>query len=375
MVANCKFWFFHLIMSNIFIIFVYLSYIPTVLLCKEFMSKTNIRDMNYNDLENDIKYLNATKTDMHFGVYVNTVGFQIIKAGDHYPLKDHPSGYFFNVGKGRVLQEFQLLYITKGAGSFTSDRTPKQSLTKGALLCLFPGQWHTYSPSEKIGWNEYYIGFNGPVAELWFRQAGITPDNPVLKIGFNAELVKLFQSAIEVANGGKNAAQQCLSGIVMHILGLICYISSNRIFEEDSISQKIERSKIIMIENLYKNIDVEELAEKLNLSYSWFRKVFKDYTGYAPAKYFQELKIKKAEELLMRTSHSVKEISYMLNYKSAEHFFSLFKKKTGFTPLEYRNYIRDGEMGDVRSSRRASLPDLPEPPDDIMEEMATAGKK
>ena len=111
--------------------------------------------MNYNDLENDIKYLNATKTDMHFGVYVNTVGIQIIKAGEHYPLKDHPSGYFFNVGKGRVLQEFQLLYITKGAGSFTSDRTPKQSLTKGALLCLFPGQWHTYSPSEKIGWNEY----------------------------------------------------------------------------------------------------------------------------------------------------------------------------------------------------------------------------
>ena len=213
------------------------------------------------------------------------------------------------------------------------------------------------------------------MAELWFRQAGITPDNPVLKIGFNAELVKLFQSAIEVANSGKNAAQQCLSGIVMHILGLICYISSNRIFEEDSISHKIERSKIIMIENLYKNVDVEELAEKLNLSYSWFRKVFKDYTGYAPAKYFQELKIKKAEELLMRTSHSVKEISYMLNYKSAEHFFSLFKKKTGFTPLEYRNYIRGGELGDVRSSRRASLPDLPEPPDDIMEEMATAGKK
>ena len=78
---------------------------------------------------------------------------------------------------------------------------------------------------------------------------------------------------------------------------------------------------------------------------------------------------------MLRTSHSVKEISYMLNYKSAEHFFSLFKKKTGFTPLEYRNYIRGGELGDVRSSRRASLPDLPEPPDDIMEEMATAGKK
>ena len=230
--------------EKIFITFVYLDFcVPN----NQGLVRP-ILTMDYNDLENDISYLNATKTDMHFGVYVNTVGFQSIKAGEHYPLKDHPSGYFFNVSKGRVLQEFQLLYITKGAGSFTSDCTPAQPLVKGSLLCLFPGQWHTYSPSEKVGWNEYYIGFNGPVAELWFRQARITADNPVLKVGFNAELVKLFQSAIEVANSGKNASQQCLSGIVMHILGLICYVSSNRIFEEDSISQKIERSKIIMIE-------------------------------------------------------------------------------------------------------------------------------
>ena len=69
--------------------------------------KANIWNMNYNDLENDIKYLNATKTDMHFGVYVNTVGIQIIKAGEHYPLKDHPSGYYFNIAKGPVLQEYK----------------------------------------------------------------------------------------------------------------------------------------------------------------------------------------------------------------------------------------------------------------------------
>lgn len=77
----------------------------------------------------------------------------------------------------------------------------------------------------------------------------------------------------------------------------------------------------------------------------------------------------------MRTSHSVKEISYMLNYKSAEHFFSLFKKKTGFTPLEYRNYIRGGEINASRPSRRADLPDLPEPPKELLEEMEAARKK
>ncbi len=299
---------------------------------------------NYNEQANDVAYLAATQVDMSYGLYVNTVGFQSVKEGEHYPLKNHPSAYLFNVSKGRVLHEFQLLYITKGSGTFSSDLTPKQTINKGTLLCLFPGQWHTYSPNEKIGWNEYYIGFNGTVAELWFHEAGITPQNPIIPVGLNSDLVRLFQNAIEVANcQNKNATQQYLSGILMHMIGLVCYISSNRIYDDDSINQKIERAKIIMIENVCSSVDVEELAEKLNLSYSWFRKIFKDYTGFAPAKFFQELKLKKAEELLVRTSHSVKEISYMLSYKSVEHFFSLFKKKTGFTPLEYRNFYRKEE--------------------------------
>lgn len=70
----------------------------SVVVCKKVLSKTHIRGMNYNDLENDIKYLNATKTDMHFGVYVNTVGFQIIKAGEHYPVERSPFGLLFQCG-------------------------------------------------------------------------------------------------------------------------------------------------------------------------------------------------------------------------------------------------------------------------------------
>ena len=56
------------------------------------------------------------------------------------------------------------------------------------------------------------------------------------------------------------------------------------------VGQKIEQAKIIMNENVAGNVDPEELAMRLNISYSWFRRVFKEYTGYAPAKYFQELK-------------------------------------------------------------------------------------
>ncbi len=298
---------------------------------------------DYNDLGVDFKYLIVNALDHKFGLSVNTVGFQSIQPNSPYPLKDHPSGYFFNAQKGRVLREYQFVYITKGRGLFTSDSMQETSISKGRLLVLFPGQWHTYHPLQQVGWNEYYIGFEGSIIDNIVKNSFLSIDNQVLEVGLNEELVHLFARAIEVAEADKISSQQYLAGIVLHILGMILSISKNKIFEIGDVDQKIEQAKIIMNENVLKDIDPEELAMRLNISYSWFRKIFKDYTGYAPAKYFQELKLRKAKQLLVGTSQSVKEISYLLNYTSTEHFFSLFKKRTGFTPLEYRSFGRETE--------------------------------
>lgn len=284
---------------------------------------------NYNDLGVEFKYLIVNDMDQKFGLWVNTVGFQSIQPDSPYPLKDHPSGYFFNAQKGRVLREYQLVYITKGRGLFSSETTPEKQVCKGRLMVLFPGQWHTYHPYRQTGWNEYYIGFEGPVIDNLVKGGFLSKDNQVLEVGLNEELVSLFSRALEIAEADKISSQQYLGGIVLHIVGMILSISKNKIFEVGDVDQKIEQAKIIMNENVFKDIDPEELAMKLNISYSWFRKVFKDYTGYAPAKYFQELKLRKAKRLLVGTSHSVKEISFMLDYKSTEHFFSLFKSAQG----------------------------------------------
>ena len=270
---------------------------------------------DYNDLGVEFKYLIVNDMDRKYGLWVNTVGFQSIQPNSPYPLRDHPSGYFFNTQKGRVLREYQFVYITKGRGVFASENTPEKPLCRGRLIVLFPGQWHTYHPYRQTGWNEYYIGFEGPVIDNLMKNGFLSKDNQVLEVGLNEELVSLFSRALEIAK--------------------------NKIFEIGDIDQKIEQAKIIMNENVFNNIDPEELAMRLNISYSWFRKVFRDYTGYAPAKYFQELKLRKAKQLLLSTSQSVKEISFMLAYKSTEHFFASFKKRTGFTPLEYRSFGRE----------------------------------
>ena len=297
--------------------------------------------MHFNEQGADFKYLITNEKDKLFGLCVNAVGFQAIKAGSAYPPRNHPEEYYFTTQKGRTLHEYQLVYITKGKGTFSSESTPEQEVSTGQLLVLFPDEWHTYAPSTKTGWNEYYIGFEGEIANMLMRENFLTKEKQVLDIGINEELVSLFRRALEIAEADRTASQQYLSGIAMHIIGCLLSITQNKLYEEmDNAAQKIESAKIIMQENISKEIDAEELSAKLGLSYSWFRKVFKEYTGYSPAKYFQELKLRKAKQLLIESPLTIKEICYQLNYTSTEHFFTVFKKQTGYTPTEYRNIGR-----------------------------------
>ena len=55
-----------------------------------------------NNLGLEFKYLIVNDMDRKFGLWVNTVGYQSIPPDSPYPLKEHPSGYYFNAEKGRV---------------------------------------------------------------------------------------------------------------------------------------------------------------------------------------------------------------------------------------------------------------------------------
>ena len=75
--------------------------------------------------------------------------------GAHYPLTSHPDDYNFNPRDGRVLREYQLVYITRGEGIFTSSSCRRQKVSAGSMILLFPGEWHDYYPDPSTGWDEY----------------------------------------------------------------------------------------------------------------------------------------------------------------------------------------------------------------------------
>ena len=122
--------------------------------------------MGESGYNRESKYLISTEEDELWGLVVTSVGSQQISAKEAYPPAGHPQGYAFNVDEGRILSEYQLLYITDGEGIFTyGDSRESQLITEGKMFFLFPGVWHTYRPFANSGWKEYWIGFKGSVID------------------------------------------------------------------------------------------------------------------------------------------------------------------------------------------------------------------
>jgi len=288
-----------------------------------------------------IYYPTVNENDKKWGLYVTTTGFQSVQPKEPYPTQGHPKSYTFNPTVGRVLDEYQLLYITRGKGTFASRDHKKIKIEAGMIILLFPDEWHTYIPKINTGWDQYWIGFKGIAANRLVANSFFDKKNMVFKVGFLEQLVALYDLAIEVAKEENASFQQYLAGTVMHMLGLVHYTQQNNLFIDNEIVVKINQARFIMQEYPTKVINPRELADQLNMSYSYFRKNFKKFTGLSPTQYQLQIKIQKAKEYLTSSSMPIKEISDILHFDSVYYFTSFFKSKTKETPAEFRNRVHN----------------------------------
>ena len=283
------------------------------------------------------KYLVANENDLRWGLTISTVGYEEIGPGDPYPTKGHADGYYFDVEKGRTLNEYQLLYVMEGEGTFCSSHLNTTKIREGDLFLLFPGEWHTYSPCREVGWKSYWIGFSGRNMDDRVEAGFLSREKPIYHVGFSCEIVRLYKSAYDAAKKEEAHAQQLLAGIVNHLIGMMYALERNIVLGKNSNHvNMINRARLRIREALESSLTIQQIAEELGCSYSNFRKLFKEYTGLSPATYQQDLKLQRAKELLSTTNLSVKEIAYRLNFDSPDYFSAKFKIKTGRKPSDFR---------------------------------------
>jgi AraC-like DNA-binding protein len=287
------------------------------------------------------KYMVASPHDQLWGLTVSTVGYDEIAPGDDYPTHGHADGYYFNVEHGRTLNEYQMLYLTEGEGEFRSASQDTTPIRGGDIFLVFPGEWHTYRPLPTVGWKSYWIGFKGKNMDDRVRAGFLQPTKPIYHVGFSADIVRLYEGALKTAQDEAPYAQQQLAGMVNHLLGLMYALERNRALGMHSEHvDVINRARLRIRQTLESDVTIQQIAGELGMSYSNFRKLFKEFTGVSPALYQQDLRLQRAKELLTTTNMSVKHVAYQVRFDSPDYFSTKFKIKTGLSPSEFREQMQ-----------------------------------
>lgn len=92
------------------------------------------------------------------------------------------------------------------------------------------------------------------------------------------------------------------------------------------------------IEKKFKtDISVEQIASQVNMSKRNFIRRFKNATTLNPIEYIQRVKVEAAKKALETGEANIADVTYSIGYNDLKTFRTLFKKVTGFTPVDYRN--------------------------------------
>ena len=286
------------------------------------------------------KYLNegehGAEDQTDWGISVLTVGHNIHKANTHYPDKSHPNSYYFNWEEGRTLKEFQLVYISNGNGIFESELSGTTRVEAGTAFLLFPGVWHRFRPSEETGWEEFWVGYRGSYVDYLMAQPCFKPAAPFIQIGMSAELMSVFIKLIETVKYEGVAYRQFSSCLISQLLAIVYASAINSDAQRQNQNKIIHQARFRIHENVDKNINLEQLAKDLGVSYPWFRRVFKEIMGVSPGQYHINLRVEKACTLLKETDLTVAEIAFHLGFESEFYFSRIFKKKVGLPPKKYK---------------------------------------
>lgn len=131
--------------------------------------------------------------------------------------------------------------------------------------------------------------------------------------------------------------EESLHATILLLKIFISYIRDEKLYHapEDTFAKQISD---YVNKHINERITVDGMCTDLGLGYHNLYSLFKKNFGKNPQEYINEIRLKKAQEMLRNTTKSISDIAATLgfNKSSAFSFFFKEKMKMGITPLQYR---------------------------------------
>ena len=269
--------------------------------------------------------------------------------------------HYFRYGKHfRVRKEshnfWEMVYIDSGEAVITAGERDF-ALKRGQAYFHKPEEIHTISTEEEFA-NSAIVSFEctSKSMKLFENRTVVFDDfekqllNKIIsegKLSFKDKLDDIYLVKMTKRENAPYAGEQ----LIKNSLELLLISLARNLLDEkgNPAAEKriaptgvkiVENILAILDENLYDNINLDTIAEKLSFSKTYIKSVFKKHTGTTIIQHYIDLKIAEAKKLLSQNKYTVTEIAFMLNFNSVHYFSRQFKCRTDMSPTEYIESIK-----------------------------------
>ena len=256
----------------------------------------------------------------------------------------------------------EIILMKEGQAMFESDGTT-YVLEKGDLILFYPEAVHAiyavagfpiiydvmkFDVNKLHAPNSYTPRLGAVIQAARATCSNVPGVGPKAPIVFREERLRslniayYFNTCISELNGRHYGYDVIVHNTISELLITIIRLWYEKGFSPDKISAEPENAATIRSITAYidehsgENIRVEDLADKCGMSYSFFAKSFHDLYGRSCKEYIELMRVTKAEDMLLFTSHSLSWIAQETGFSDSSHLIKTFRRWKDSTPKQFR---------------------------------------
>jgi AraC-like DNA-binding protein len=248
-----------------------------------------------------------------------------VDSPDYYVKREHH----------RVKNHCLFKYTLKGRGIYYDGKNEYNVDEESGFLCITdePDTAYYYPEKAKEKWRFVYIAFfaDKEMAREITHKLGpvfsISKDEPVMK------------KILGYANNNRKSVEEISNieayNFVTSFINTLITCSGGK--KQTSAEVLVSKAQKVILENIESQINVAEIATKLDITQEHLTRTFKQTRNITPLQYILQQRMYYAGTLLEEnTNLNIKEIAHKLGFDNSSHFARTFKRATGVTPLEFR---------------------------------------
>jgi len=244
---------------------------------------------------------------------------------------------------------FTVEFMLTGSMYHGVDGAPPERLTRPAVFWHHPTHRYQYGPlTAGGGWHHHWVSFRGSRGRRLLEEGfmKLAPRGFVYAAQPLA-ISKIFEQLKQKA--AKPMPQAHAEGVLL-LERLLCLLLEQARFGEEPWREKITALSTVIQQNAFGRYDFEMEARKAGLSYSHFRRLFRQCIGRSPHDYLLHCRMQAAAEALKEFHRPIKEIAFEAGYDDPAQLSKLFRQKIGLSPKQFRETLPAGQQPDYSSS-------------------------